>query len=281
MDRANTGTFTARDRALKALDALPPFPPTLTRLMGTLLNDTVPLQRVVDIIATDAAIAGNVLKTVNSALYARRRTVDSIQHAVSLLGISKLRNVVFAMSVSGIWKKSPQVSTEFVGRFNLHSVACAVMSDLLAKRLYPAYASGAFAAGLLHDIGAMLIAIAFPEEHERCNRLQSAGSRLHAERSLVGVSHAELSADALACWNLPDALVRAVRYHHAPEADPSPIRPGDVTLSAVLNCADAFVTEAGYGFDGDKGDNDGATEVTHDLVDEFAAEMALISTAFQ
>lgn len=234
----------SRERALKALADLPPFSPVLDRLLATLSNEGVSISRVSEIIETDTVIAGNVLKLVNSALYGRRGTVNSIRHAVSLLGINKLRNAVFAMSITRVWNSVHTAPGWSTSKFNQRSVSCGLLCDCLAQRLPIAYPEGAFVAGLFHDLGQLLIAVSMHEEYQQIDKLVASdfGSLIECEMEVIGISHADLSADALAVWNLPPAIQRAVRFHHAPEQEPKDPVHGKFGLALAIACAEAYST---------------------------------------
>src|ERR1700740_2077014 len=92
-----------RDRILGALDKLPPFSPVLTRLLATLADEDVSFGELAGIIETDAVLAGNLLRVVNSPLYGRISTINSVRHAVAILGSVKIRNFVLGLSVSRRW----------------------------------------------------------------------------------------------------------------------------------------------------------------------------------
>jgi HD-like signal output (HDOD) protein len=94
-----------RDKALRSLSALPPFSPILSRLLATLAAEDVSFAVLGDLIEKDTVAAGNILHLVNSALYARRGTISSVRHAVSLLGVNKLRNAVLGMSIARVWNR--------------------------------------------------------------------------------------------------------------------------------------------------------------------------------
>ncbi len=230
-----------REKALKALADLPPFSPVLDRLLATLSNEGVSISRVSEIIETDTVIAGNVLKLVNSALYGRRGTVNSIRHAVSLLGINKLRNAVFAMSITRVWNNVRTAPGWSTAQFNQRSVACGLLCDCLAQKLPIAYPEGAFVAGLFHDLGQLLIAVALHEEYLQVQRLlgMEFGTPVECEMEVIGVSHADLSADALAIWNLPPAIQRAVRFHHQPQLEPTDGK-GKFGLALAIACSEAY-----------------------------------------
>src|SRR5450755_3884872 len=102
---ASATSSNVRDRALKALGQLPPFSPILNRLIASLAQEDVSFAKLADLIEKDTVLAGNVLRLVNSALYGLCGTVSSIRHAISLLGVGKLRNAMLSMSVSRMWSQ--------------------------------------------------------------------------------------------------------------------------------------------------------------------------------
>jgi HD-like signal output (HDOD) protein len=244
---APAASTSVRDRALKALGQLPPFSPILNRLIASLAQEDVSFAKLADLIEKDTVLAGNVLRLVNSALYGLCGTVSSIRHAIALLGIGKLRNAMLTMSVSRMWNQLKTPPGWSTGHFNLHSVAAAILSDLLAQRLAVNYAEGAFAAGLFHDLGLLLIALGAPEEYKSLALLhrESGKSLLECERDVLGLTHAELSAEALAVWNLPEPIQIAVLYQDTPVLDPSPLKPDEITLSRVLCATDHYVRSIG------------------------------------
>ena len=238
---------TVRERSLLALGQLPPFSPILNRLMASLASEDVSFAKIAELIEKDTALAGNILRLVNSALYGFPGTVNSIRHAVSLLGLNKLRNAALTMSVARMWNQVKTPAGWSTANFNQHSVGVGILADLLAQRLHVEYAEGGFAAGLFHDLGLLLIAIGLPEEYKQMSLLcqQSKQWTVEYEIQVLGMTHAELSAEALAHWNLPEPIQNAVRYHVDPDLDPTPVKPGQITLSRVLNAADRFVKGKG------------------------------------
>ena len=219
----------------------------MNRLIASLANEDVSFAKVAELIEKDTVLAGNILKLVNSALYGLAGTVNSIRHAVSLLGIAKLRNAALSMSVARMWGQVKTPAGWSTANFNQHSVGVGILSDLLAQRVNVAYAEGAFAAGLFHDLGLMLVAIGLHDEYKQLSLLcqQSKKWDPNYEIQVLGMTHAELSADALAKWNLPHEIQTAVRYHGTPELDPTAVEPGQFTLSHILNAADRYVKGTG------------------------------------
>ena len=142
------------DRILTSLDKLPPFSAVLTRVLASLADEDVSFGELAGIVETDAVLAGNLLRVVNSPLYGRISTINSVKHAVAILGIIKIRNLVLGLSVSRRWALARVPPMWDAKGFNLHALAVAVMADQIALRThFVPYPEGAFAAGLLHDVG--------------------------------------------------------------------------------------------------------------------------------
>jgi HD-like signal output (HDOD) protein len=280
-----------KDQALRALAQLPPFSPILNRLIASLAQEDVSFAKISDLIEKDTALAGNVLRLVNSALYGLRGTVNSIRHAVSLLGIAKLRNATLSMSVARMWSQVKTPPGWSMARFNLHSVGVAILADQFTQRRDVEYAEGAFAAGLFHDLGLLLVALGLPEEYKQISLLyqQSPKWIMEYEVQVLGMTHLELSAEALAVWNLPEPIQRAVRFCETPDLDPTIVEPERITLSRVLNIADRYVKGTGTSinlFDGTAEDGKlaldslGLGERLPIVLSEFQGEFSAIRSYF-
>jgi HD-like signal output (HDOD) protein len=232
-----------RARAIRCLGELPPFSPILNRLLASLAKEDVSFIKLGELIEKDPVMAGNLLHLVNSALYARRGSINSVRHALSLLGINKLRNAVLGMSITRMWNQVRTPPAWSMARFNMHSSAAAILSDLLSQRLNVDYAEGAFVAGLLHDVGRMLIALGLTEEYGQIVHLHEQDGKplLECEMEVTGLVHPELSAEALAHWNLPEPIQTAVRFHHTPELDST----AGLPLSRILDAANQYVNSMG------------------------------------
>jgi HD-like signal output (HDOD) protein len=241
---AQSGTACCRDQALASLDRLPPFSLILNRLLATMAQEDVSFANLAELIEKDTVLAGNVLRLVNSALYSFQGTVNSVRHAVAILGLYKLRNVALSMSISRMWTQVRMPPGWSAARFNLHSVATGVLTDLLSQQVNVPYPEGGFVAGLLHDIGKLLIAVSLPNEHAAILDLLRPGGRtaLECELEVTGTSHAELSGAVLARWNLPVPIQRAAMFHHAPEQAAG----GELHLSHLVRAADRLANDLGH-----------------------------------
>lgn len=228
-----------KQKAMDAVSKLPPFSPVLNKLMATLADEDVSFAELASLIEKDTVLAGSVLRLVNSAFYARRGTVNSVKHAVSVLGIAKLRNLSMSMSLARMWNSSGLPAGWSSRAFNQHAVASAILADQLAIELNVDYAEGAFSAGLLQNVGIALIAIGVPDEYARIVASYQAGaeSLCEYEARYVGVTHPQLSGETLERWHLPKPICQAVSRHHGPHAD------GEKSLSRILELADLMAEQ--------------------------------------
>ena len=233
-----------RTDILRKLGELPPFSPVLQRVLGSLANDDLSYHELGKQIEQDTVLAGNVLRIVNSAAYGRRGTVTAIPHAISVLGINKLRNLILSFSISKMWsttKPAPGWSHE---RFNLHSLATALVADGIAQHGDVEFAEGAFVAGLLHDFGKLLIAVTLPADYVEIVEMAKISGRnwYQCEKGFLADTHASYSALAIERWNLPEPVQRAAAKHHEPESGSGATWP----LSLVIARADEVVNRLGH-----------------------------------
>lgn len=278
-----------RDRALNSLATLPPFTPVLNRLLATISSEDASIQKIGAIIEKDTVIAGNILKLVNSAMYGRRGVVTSILHAASLLGMDRLRNAVLGMSVTRMWTQLRMPPTWSTARFNLHSVATALLADLIAQSGGVQFPEGAFLAGLFHDLGQLLVVFSLPDEYQAIVRLYGEGklSWLNCERQVLGFTHAELSAEAVFRWHLPDPIRVAV---FECSAQPPSAATGAPSLASVLHCSDLYVNASGISIERDRSPADASSENPFGpfalgdnlpaLLEEFHAQFDVLSGFF-
>ncbi len=239
----------ARQQTLRCLDRLPPFSPILSRLLATLSRDDVSFAKMADLIEKDAVLSGNILALVNSASYGRRGRVNSVRHAVSLLGVAKLKNAALGMSITRMWNQVKTPPGWSMAAFNQHAIAAALLSDFLAQEAPVEYAEGAFIAGLLHDLGVMLLAVGQPDIYVEIDRQveQLQRPRPECEMDLLGFTHAELSSEALRVWALPGEIQTAVRYHDCVDHDPTPRTENSLPLSYIVGAANDYATQMGIG----------------------------------
>jgi putative nucleotidyltransferase with HDIG domain len=206
-------------KRVESLEGLPTLPSVANHLLSLTQSPQTSATQIGEIISQDQALTARVLKLVNSAYYGFPRQITTINHAVVILGFSRVKNIVLAASVFGM---ADQLSPP---RFNasgfwVHSLGAAVASRTVARDLACGEAEEAFVCGLLHDIGKLVLAQVAPEDYDRC--LAAADKRGEhiriVEAEAFGVDHAEVGSWLVEQWKLPPAVVAAVRRHHTPTA---------------------------------------------------------------
>lgn len=217
------------------LGSLPAAPETYLKLTRAAASEHVTTTEMAAIVESDAAIATKVLQLVNSAFFGLARPVSSIQQAIGYLGVEMLKGVVLSVYVfdSAIPSPPPGLSlTALRG----HSMTVARLARTLAG---PAQSEAAFAAGVVHDIGKIVLGVSRPDIYGRLTRAMHESGRTFfaVEKDLARVTHAEIGAYLLGMWGLPFDIVEATAYHHVP----SLVTAGDRRLLAVLHVANALI----------------------------------------
>lgn len=199
------------------------------------------------IINHDAALSARLLKIANSVFYGFPSQIDTISRAITVIGTRELRDLILATSVMRTFKGLPNdlVTMEDFWR---HSICCGLAARSLAARRGEQLVERFFVAGLLHDIGCLLVYRKIPElAREALLRAQHNNIPLHrAEQDVIGFDHAAVGVEILRKWKLPEHLQEAVEYHH------NPVRaqrfPRD---TALVHIADVVADALQYGSAGD------------------------------
>lgn len=237
---------TARDQTLKCLDRVPALSPMTTQLLAKLARRDCEVNALASLVENDALLSAQILKLANSAMFGRTCTVVSVHHAIAMLGMGVLRKFTLGSAISNIFARRKTAPTFSMTRFNLHSVATATLAELLCDELPVHNAEHAFVAGLLHDLGRLLLAVNLPSQFEgmlSCHAISPDVPLQAFEQEFLGIDHAELSSVKVAHWELGHPIELAVRYHHEPELalEVEGVPAGKVALSLLLNKADTFV----------------------------------------
>ena len=238
-----------RSRTLQCLEKLPRLSPTTSQLLARLARPQCNVADLTGLVEHDPVLCGQILRLANSAEFGRAQPITSVQHAIAMVGVGTMRKFTLASSLSNLFARQPKPNGFSLARFNMHAVAVATLAELLAEELPMESPQGTFVAGLLHDIGKMLIAVNLPAQFGHILEVAavSGSPMLECEKDILGTTHAELSGLAASRWELSDPIVWAVTHHHDPvqaEAFERPSR-GRVGLSMVIHQADAFVNSLG------------------------------------
>lgn len=171
------------------------------------------------VISQDPGLAGRLLKIANSPFYGGMRQIDSIQRAVTVLGTKQIRDIAISSTAAKAFEGIPNDIIS-VADFWHHSLYCALLARALAEHSKRANAETLFTAGLLHDIGHLIMLNRIPQQELAAIMLtvQGEASRdlIEAERESLGFDHTEVGAALARQWHLPDVIVECIAYHHDP-----------------------------------------------------------------
>jgi putative nucleotidyltransferase with HDIG domain len=203
---------------------------------------------VADVIALDASLTVRLLKMVNSAGFAHRRQIDSVKQAVGVVGMTRVRDLALATSVTTFFKDVPPELIH-AADFWRHSLATAVGARVIAGVRNAPNPDRFFVAGLLHDIGRLVLYIGAPEHAMAIlDRARQERTFLYeAERDLIGFDHGAIGGALMEHWNMPDALIQSIAHHH----DPAGTTAFAVEATTVY-LADVFAHELGLGRSGEQ-----------------------------
>ena len=192
---------------------LPTVPAVLARIITLTEGDGASGKDLVNVIEHDQALTSKILRLANSAFFGQSRQVATIPRAVVLLGFSTVRNLALSVKV---WEALGNgVSKGHLEELWAHSVAVGVATKSLTARLRTGDPDEAFTAGLLHDVGRLVIAMRFRAHYwEAVGGAGERGPVETVESATFGVDHAEVGGWMLEAWNLPPGIVEAVRLHH-------------------------------------------------------------------
>lgn len=220
------------------LTTLPSLPTLYQRIVEVLQEPDASLAAVGEVIGQEPAMAAKVLQLVNSAFFGLRREVSDAREAVSFLGLETITALVLSVHVFAELKEATGDPFPIEALWS-HSLAVGTMAKTIALAETGEKQIGEMTlmAGLLHDVGKLILRVNVAKRYAEVTRMVNRGEcdLLTGERQVFGTTHAEVGAYLLGLWGLPDGIVEAVAFHHRPEASPSD---GFTPLAAVhvVNC---------------------------------------------
>jgi putative nucleotidyltransferase with HDIG domain len=203
---------------IESCGQLPPFPAVLNRALNLMNNPNTSLQEIVETIQYDQSITANVLRICNSAYLGLRQPVGSLQEAVMLLGFSQLLEILLSGVAGSMMGKAVSGYDLEVGELWKYSVSSALLSQIIARRIKREPSPLLFTAALIHDIGKVMLNSYVADQSQHIKELVQTKkvSFLEAEKEVLGIDHAELSALIIEKWNFPKEIFQAIRFHHTP-----------------------------------------------------------------
>ncbi len=231
------------------ITTIPTLPTVLERITSLLKNPQTSAEEIGKAITKDQALASKVLKLVNSAFYGFPGKISTITHAVVILGFSTIKNIVLTASIFETLKNSKDNTSGFnMEKFWLHSIACGAAAQTLAKHVGNQDKEECFIAGLIHDMGKIILCQYLPDEfYQVVNNVREKNILMYdSEKELFKSTHQEIGGIIAKNWNLPANLHYAVCYHHIPSKSLN-----HYTTISIVHCADILVRALDFGNGGD------------------------------
>ncbi|MFH0924906.1 MAG: HDOD domain-containing protein, partial [bacterium] len=230
------------------IQGLPTLPVLVTQTMHLIDNPKTSISEIVKAISVDQALTIKILRLANSAFYGFPRKIATVKHALVILGSMTLKDLIIATSIHDVFPE-----TEGEGRFKRsdfweHSFACGIASRMLAKEVQYRVTGEVFVAGIIHDIGKIIIDKYFHPQFKKIIKIveEENITIYEAEKKVLGITHVDLGRWLAQKWNLPSDLVDAIAYHHSPKLAKS-----NQELTTIVHLADILCRMKAIGYGGD------------------------------
>lgn len=225
---------------LGKIEHLPTLPVIVTQILEKTSNPEFDMNSVVDLILMDQVLTAKMIRLVNSAYWGLGRPIESLRQAIICLGIRNVRNVVFTTSLMQVVPGSQK--SKWIKSFWEHSFACALICRLVAQRVVYKDLERAYLAGLLHDIGEIILIQNFPDEFEKVVKVaeKKQWDFYEAEKEVMAITHVDFGPWLLDQWKLCSEIAHVVARHH--DVQSAVIEPG---LVAIVRIADLYSRSKG------------------------------------
>jgi putative nucleotidyltransferase with HDIG domain len=257
---------------LDQIEDLPTLPAIAMEVNKMLLDDDTTINKLSDTIEKDQAMVSKLLKLVNSAFFGLRGKISNISHAVVVLGFNTIRNAVVSTSIIDAFSIKEGLDGFDITEFWKHSLAVAVTSKSLAEKTGIHFADDFFVGGLLHDMGKMVLLQHFKDLFHKVWQTVKKNNQsfYEAEKIQIQIDHAQIGGYLARKWQLPMALVDAIRNHHDVG-----LNANDINLSMIVHAADIIVNT--YAADSNSKSNAGLSDIHPDAVNAMGNQFDTIS----
>ncbi|MCM8774096.1 MAG: HDOD domain-containing protein [Candidatus Omnitrophica bacterium] len=203
---------------IRQIEDLPTLPDLYFKFREKIDDPKASANDVAKVISSDQAIASAILRVANSAFYGFMRRITNVPHAIVIIGFNGIHHIVLNMTVLNLFKGKNNIGDFNISKIWEHSLATAAIAKVIARKVNYSNLEESFTAGLLHDIGKVIIYKYLPQEfREIIEEVKKSDIRIRdAEEKVIGVDHTDIGSCLLMEWNFPKSLVSAVAYHLNP-----------------------------------------------------------------
>lgn len=202
-------------KKLDSIVELPTIPTVMSQVLAALDNPNLSANQLASLIERDQTLIAKVLKVANSPFYGFARKISTIDLAVVILGMNVLKEIVLSLLIQKFFSRLSKTMFDVKSFWN-YSLFCGASAKLLARKLGYKLAGEAFVAGLMHDLGILIIIENFRKQFGEIRKLQKSKdlSIVEAEMQVLGATHSDIGLWLAEKWNLPPKLCLAIKNHH-------------------------------------------------------------------
>jgi len=253
---------------------IPALPSVVSEIIETLNDENANVELITNKISMDPSLSTRVLNIANSPFYGLSGKISSVKEACIVLGAYSIKNLAVAAGIVNNFKKSG-------GALNFHklwehAVGTGIAAKVIADQL-GLDAEIAFTAGLLHDVGKIVLDVNYPEEYQKVieYRVKEDCFIYEAEKAILGVTHTEIGKITARSWKLPELIVEVIQNHHEPEN-------GDNSdMVSIVHLADVLCRALEIGYPGDNlipAINPCVFEGKYLRLDDFEVDLSMIDS---
>jgi len=223
---------------------LPSLPTIAIEVIDLVQQRDVNIKQIARTIQHDPALAGKILKTVNSSFYGQAHSVSTVSNALVVLGLNSVKTLALGFSLVGNLSKAGGHGIDHVSYWK-RSLYTATAAKSLARRAGLVQQEEAFLGGLLQDLGVLAMSQALGDEYTGVLAAEGGRHRTLSRRELdaFGIDHAAVGAALAESWKLPPLLTAPIRFHESPDDAPEEVLPLVRAVSLGNDVADVFATE--------------------------------------
>ncbi len=277
------------DRIITTIGELPASPAVVGAVMSLTSDLNSTINDISRVLSADQSLTAKVLRLSNSSFYGRTKEVGTLAEAIIILGFFSVRSLVIASSAHSLYCRSEGIGRDYSQQLWQHSLSTGLAARHIAKRTDKSDAEVAFIAGLLHDIGKLVLMQKLGDTyHAIITEVASGNTTFHeAEKRQLGFTHAEVGRVLMDKWDFPPRLTQAIyRHHHN-------LTRNDEPITIVVQLANCVAKNLDVGFDEAEAGEPArhpafsllrlkptdADSILNDVGEQFAAEVRLFEEA--
>lgn len=214
------------------------FPDIYFRIREVLEDESASADTIAKVVSTDVSLSAKLIKLVNSPFYGFPQSIDSVSRAVTLVGGKELSTLALGISAINYFKDIPKELVDMES-FWRHSITCGIFAKILAGTQTGLAPERFFTAGLLHDVGRLILfkKLPYASTEAMLYARENSFPLVEAEREVMGFCHTDISAPLLESWKFPETLANMINFHHSPMDFPNPHEPAIIHVADCLTNA--------------------------------------------